>query len=329
MNIIIIGLGSMGKRRLRLLKKHFPNEVIYGVDTKEERCSDCESEYNITTFSSIQEAAGAVKIDAAFICTSPLSHHVIIVQCLELGIHIFTELNLVKDGYTEITAMARKKNLLLFLSSTALYRKEMQFIIKEVKQSKGSSCYCYHVGQYLPDWHPWENYNNFFIGDKRTNGCREILAIEMPWIIEAFGKVTDIHIICKKLTDLKVDYPDCYLIQLVHDNGNIGNITVDVVCREAVRKLEVFSEALYLEWQGKPDTLRVKNIETNKLEEVSLYREIEQLGDYSSTIIENMYLDEIIAFFDELKGKNSSRYSFEKDLYTLEVIDKIEENVME
>ncbi|HWT73646.1 MAG TPA: Gfo/Idh/MocA family oxidoreductase [Mobilitalea sp.] len=325
MNILIIGLGSMGKRRLRLLQNHFPEIILYGLDKNEERRNYCEKEYHITTFSTIEEAAEKVKINAAFICTAPLAHHIIITQCLNHGMHIFSELNLVKDGYEENIALAKEKNLKLFLSSTALYRKEMQFVINEVKQSKEIQCYNYHVGQYLPEWHPWEDYNSFFVGDKRTNGCREILAIEMPWIIEAFGKVISVHVIKQKLTDLKIDYPDCYLIQLLHENKTMGSLVVDVVSREAVRKLEVFSENGYLEWQGKPDTLRVKNIDTKQMEVVQLYQQIDKLEDYSSTIIENMYLDEIIAFFNELHGEESSRYSFEKDFYTLEIIDKIEE----
>jgi len=325
MNIIIIGLGSMGKRRLRLLQNHYPSLNLYGLDRNEERRSECEQEYHITTFSSIAQATEKVRFDVAFICTAPLAHHVIIKQCLEQEMHVFSELNLVKDGYIENLTLAKDKKLILFLSSTALYRKEIQFIIDEAKRCKEKQCYHYHVGQYLPDWHPWEDYNNFFVGDKRTNGCREILAIEMPWIIEAFGKVKDVNIIKQKISNLKIDYADCYMIQLLHENNTMGNLVIDVVSREAVRKLEVFSENGYLEWQGKPDTLRIKNIDGKKMEAVQLYQHIDKLQDYSSTIIENMYLDEIIAFFDELKGIESSRYSFEKDLYTLEVIDRIEE----
>ena len=37
MNILIIGLGSMGKRRIRLIREMFPNYQIYGVDGREDR----------------------------------------------------------------------------------------------------------------------------------------------------------------------------------------------------------------------------------------------------------------------------------------------------
>ncbi len=60
-----------------------------------------------------------------------------------------------------------------------------------------SSCnfsYTYHVGQYLPDWHPWEDIKDFFVNDKRTNGNREILVRELPWLTETFGEVIDFKV---------------------------------------------------------------------------------------------------------------------------------------
>jgi len=326
MNILVIGLGSMGKRRIRLLKNHFPNHKIYGVDTNNERKLFCENEYKIRTFSEIKEAIDQIKIDCTFICTSPLSHSKIISLCLEKSIHVFTELNLVSDGYEKNIALADEKKVVLFLSSTALYRKETQYIMDKVHEDIKPLCYNYHVGQYLPDWHPWEYYKDFFVGDKRTNGCREILAIELPWIIAAFGKLSDIHVVKGKVTSLNIDYDDYYMIQLIHENGSRGNLIVDVICREAVRKLEIFNENIYLEWQGRPDSLKFKNLKTKELELVGLYDEVDILEGYSSTIIENQYLDEIKAFFNQLNGIESSKYTFEDDFYTLEVIDRIEGN---
>jgi predicted dehydrogenase len=326
MNAVVIGLGSMGKRRLRLLTRHFTDIQVYGIDTDLQRRSFCEEEYGIKTYPSIQEAVNEIKIDCAFICTSPLSHSKLISQCLNYELHVFTELNLVADGYDENTTLADEKGLTLFLSSTALYRKETQYIIDKVKENKASVCYNYHVGQYLPDWHPWENYKNFFVGDKRSNGCREILAIELPWIISAFGKISDMHVISDRITSLDINYDDYYMIHLIHENGSKGNLVIDVVSREAVRKLEIFNEKIYLEWQGRPDSLKSKNIDTRELETIMLYKHIDKLENYSSTIIENQYLDEICAFFDELKGVKKAKYTFADDYYTLEMIDKIEGN---
>lgn len=181
MNILVAGLGSMGKRRIRLLKKMYQQYHIYGVDLNAQRC--------------------------AFVCTSPLTHAGIIKTCLENDMNVFTELNLVSDDYVENINLAKQKNKLLFLSSTMIYRDEMKYLRERIDAKKCYS-YTYHVGQYLPDWHPWENYKDFFVADKKTNACREILAIELPGIVKTFGEIEHIKYLpdwCKG-TDYRKNY---------------------------------------------------------------------------------------------------------------------------
>ena len=248
MKALIVGLGSMGKRRIRLLKGIDPSIEIIGVDTWDERRAQVE-EMGHKTFTSIAEAAQE-KPDVAFVCTAPLSHYAILKELLTYKINSFTELNLVKDGYEELMALAKANDTVLFLSSTMLYRGEINFILDEVKKYDKPVSYIYHIGQYLPDWHPWESYKNFFVGNKRTNGCREIFGIEMPWLIEAFGKVTDVYSVSNKVTDLDIDFDDRYFVTLTHESGARGVLSVDVVCPKAVRNLEVYGEGLHLFWEG-------------------------------------------------------------------------------
>jgi predicted dehydrogenase len=324
MNIAVIGLGSMGKRRIRLLKKHFSSHEIVGIEGNYDRALYSEKEYGIKTFSDLSSTIKSLELHCAFVCTPPITHSEIITECLNHNIHVFTELNLIKQGYEKNISLAKEQGKVLFLSSTALYREEMKYVIEKVHQTKKNLCYCYHVGQYLPDWHPWESYQSSFFSRKETNGCREILAIELPWILKAFGQVRSLNVITNKVTELNIGFHDYYNIQLMHENGAMGNLIVDVVSREAVRKLEVFGEDIYLEWQGKPDSLREKNLETAQMLPISLYSEIDKIEGYSSTIIENQYLDEMRSFFRILEGKERPVYDFMDDLYTLNLIDTIE-----
>ena len=242
----------MGKRRIRLIKKIDPTISIFGIDSREDRRDEVAKLYSIKTYSSIVNIDG--EVDVAFICTSPLSHANLINECLSKRINVFTEINLVSDMYDDNIKLAQDNNLILFLSSTQLYKREMQKI-KEICSPVKQYNYIYHVGQYLPDWHPWETYNDYFISNKRTNGCREILAIELPWIVDLFGKVVGKNVIKSKITKLNIDYNDNYIIQLEHENDNKGVLIVDVVSPKAVRKLEIYSEDKYISWNGTPDTL--------------------------------------------------------------------------
>ncbi|MCD7907964.1 MAG: Gfo/Idh/MocA family oxidoreductase [Clostridium sp.] len=113
MNVIVVGLGSMGKRRIRLIRKIHPKYVIVGVDTNSQRCSQAAQMYGIITYSCLEEALTQGS-ECAFVCTSPITHPEIINKCLQRKMHVFTELNLVADGYDDNMLLAKKNGCLLF-----------------------------------------------------------------------------------------------------------------------------------------------------------------------------------------------------------------------
>lgn len=324
MKIVVIGLGSMGKRRIRLIKENFNECEIVGIDNLEKRRKEAEEIFKIITYDNL-EKINNLNIDVAFVCTSPLSHSSIILELLKNNINVFSEINLSNDKYKEIIELSKEKELNCFLSSTMLYRKEIEYIEKKVKDKKEKVRYRYHVGQYLPDWHPWENYKEFFVGDKKTNGCRELLAIELPWIVKTFGKIKKIFVTKDKISDLNIDYPDNYLIILEHENGNKGCLNIDIVSREAIRDFEVYSNNMHIFWKGTPDSLEDYDIILKERKKIEVYSNIEKDKKYAKNIIENAYLDEIKEFFSSLKkiGK-SYKYTYEEDAHIISIIDEIE-----
>lgn len=324
MKLLIVGLGSMGKRRARLAKGMDASIEISGVDTTESRRTEAEG-LGITAYASIGEAVAAEKFDAALVCTAPITHAGIISELLDAGLPVFTELNLVSDGYEENMKKAKEKSLPLFLSSTMLYRGETQYIKQQVEAFDKPVNYIYHIGQYLPDWHPWENYKNFFVGDKRTGGVREIFGIDLPWLLDTFGPVKSLHVEKDKISQLEVDYPDSYFVTLRHENGVKGMLAVDVVSPKAVRNFECFGEGLHLFWEGNPKSLYTFDHDKGEKLPVNTYESFEHDFRYSDNIVENAYVDELANFFAVLKGTEQPRYSFEKDLETIRLIEAIEE----
>lgn len=319
MNIAVIGLGSMGKRRIRLIRELYPDYNIIGVDGREDRRAEALEQYGVVCADCLSNVDS--ELDCVFVCTSPLSHSSIISDALSRGLHVFTELNLVDDGYDENINLAAKKNITLFLSSTFFYREEIRYVRSKV--IGGGWNYIYHIGQYLPDWHPWENYKDFFLGDKRTNGCREIMAIELPWLTGTFGEVQEISVLSDKMTSLNIDYKDNFMIQFKHQDGNKGLLIVDVVSPVAVRKLEVYKENEYLSWNGTPETLTEYNKETKELKPVILSEPTERIDGYRAFVVENAYKNEIREFFDVVLNGKTPMYGFVQDKKILELIDLI------
>ena len=58
MKIIVIGLGSMGKRRIRLLSDHKYIE-LFGIDSQESRCQEVKEKFGIKCYESIAAAVAA------------------------------------------------------------------------------------------------------------------------------------------------------------------------------------------------------------------------------------------------------------------------------
>lgn len=324
MKIIVIGLGSMGKRRIRLIRGHKDVE-LFGIDSQKARCVEVTEMFGIECYSSIDEACRVQGIEAAIISTSPLSHAGIIKECLEHNLHVFTEINLVQDGYDENIALAKEKGKVLFLSSTFLYRKETQTIIEKVHEAKSPLNYIYHVGQYLPDWHPWENYNSYFIGNPKTNGCREIMAIDFPWLVTAFGAIKDVRVMKSKNTRLNISYNDNYLIMLEHISDVKGVFVVDVVARKPFRHIDVYGEQFQLSWNGTADSLIEYDIENKRDVNIELTEASEHVDGYASFITENPYREELNAYFKQIADSSfTPAWDFEKDKTVLDWIDKIE-----
>ena len=329
LNIVVIGLGSMGKRRTRIIRQLFPEFKVAGIDLQEERRQEFAREFSLPVYATLEEAQEVMSLEAAIISTSPLSHGVIAGKCLSAGLHVFTEINLQPYHYAENIQLAEKKHLQLFLSSTFLYRNEVEFITNKVKYNNEPMAYIYHVGQYLSDWHPWEDYRNFFVAKKDSNACRELFAIELPWLTNAFGEIESIQVVSDKMTKLELPYHDNYMVIIRHKSGHKGMLAVDVVSREAVRDFCAYGENLYIKWDGTPNGLQEKDLLTKELKLIALYKgdTVRHSADYSRNIIENAYENELRAFVAAIFENKKPVYGYEEDMQTLNWIDEIEKGM--
>ncbi len=318
--ILVIGLGSMGQRRIRMLRSLYPGCKIIGMDNNQGRAEKVRQEYEIDLCHDLADIQASIY--AAFICTSPESHHKLIRMCLLNDCHVFTEINLLDKDYEENMKLANMQNKTLFLSSTQLYKDEIQHILRQTRKNKDKKIYIYHVGQYLSDWHPWDQLSEFFISKKATNGCRELMAIELPWIVTAFGRVVNTVVTKGNFTHLDIEFPDIYMIHLIHEDGSTGTIVIDVVSRKAVRKLEVYNENMYISWNGTPDSLIEQDVQSRQEQTVAFedYIHDQRYGEF---INEAAYLKEVEEFFAVVNGKKPI-YDFAKDQEIIHLINAIE-----
>lgn len=323
-HFLILGLGSMGRRRARLTKRFFPAITLAGVDSREDRREAFAREYDARAFCSLDEAIKSFAPDAAAVCASPEMHGELVLRLVREGIHTFSELDLVDDCYDEIIPIEEHGVPAVFLSSTMLFRSENRWILQHHSMVGERKHYSYHVGQYLPDWHPWERYDAFFVGAARTNAIREILCIELPWLLRAFGDIAEYQCQWGRTSSLSLPYPDTCQLLFRHANGAMGALTVDCVSRKAIRQLRICGEEGTILWEGNAESLRFLPPSGDPLFPLMEEKGLERQAGYAEFVSETPYLEELRCFFDMIEGRAEKVYSYGEHRNILRFVDALE-----
>jgi predicted dehydrogenase len=322
MKLLIIGLGSMGKRRIRNLQFLKAGEIL-GFDKNEERRKEAESKYNIVTFADFKEALGH-NPDALIISTPPDIHNEYIKLAIENKKPAFVEASVILEGLEELNDLAKKENVLICPSCTSRFHPA----IKKIKEIAVSGRYgkitnfIYYLGQYLPDWHPYEDIRNFYVGKKETGGTREMVPFELTWILDIFGFPKRITGFFGKTLEMGVDIDDTYAFSLDFED-KYGSILVDVVARYATRSFTLNMEKAQITWQWDDDFIRLYDAKNKKWENVP-YQKGRAAEGYNENIAEDVYVEEMKFFINALERKGSFPNSLEDDIRVLKLLNKLE-----
>jgi len=322
MKILVVGLGSMGKRRIRNLQ-YLKQEKIIGFDSREDRCKEVSEKYGITTFQDITKALDE-KPDAMVISTPPDIHMKYAIIALDNKIHFFTEASVVQDEMEEVIELLDKNDIVGLPSCTLRYHpivKEIDNILNNNVIGKPLS-FLYHSGQYLPDWHPWEDYRKFYVAKKETGACREIVPFELVWLMNLFGKIKTVSARKAKVSDLDVNIDDIYNILLEFENGMESTMTVDVIARFAFRQIKILGEngVIVADWSER--TVKYFTNENGWVENKIDDGIVEE--DYIHG--EGPYIEEMKTFLESIQKKRIQPYSFKEDLQILKILELIEKS---
>ena len=325
MKIFVIGLGSMGKRRLRNLKA-LKEEDIIAFDLREDRRKEVEEEYGIRTFANFEEAMKE-KPEVFIISVPPHIHLEYQLYAAKNNIHFFTEASVVRDRLNEVIEIIKEKDIIGAASSTLRFHPAVKRIKELVDNNEiGKLCtFTHHSGQYLPDWHPWEKVEDYYVSQKETGGGREIVPFELSWITWVFGDVASVSGLVGNTLNMGDSIDDVYQILLTFKSGLIAHMLVDVVSRYAYRHFKLLGADGVIEWDWNTKQVGVFNPESQKWKYYKEDTGTAQEG-YNPNIIEEMYIDEMKHFLNAVRGKEKYHYTLEDDEKVLDILYKIEES---
>jgi len=322
MRFLIVGLGSMGKRRVRCLQALRQFDII-GFDLREDRRNEVTNKYSIKAVGDLS-LVEIKNVDAIIISTPPDHHLEYIKYAVNNNKSCFIEASVIVKGLDRINAMSKSKKIVIAPSCTMRFHQG----IKNIKNIVNSGAYgkvsnfTYHCGQYLPDWHPWELVKDFYVSKKETGGAREIVPFELTWLFDVLGYPTGVKGFKAKTIDVGADIDDSYAIILKYDCF-VGSMIIDVTSRFATRSLILNMEYGQLVWNWEDNFIMIYEAKKNKWRKFK-----HQLGkanlNYNKYISEDMYVDEIASFIKAIKKKGIFPNTLTDDIAVLRYLAKIE-----
>ncbi|MEN7432871.1 Gfo/Idh/MocA family oxidoreductase [Chromobacterium sp. TRC.1.1.SA] len=325
MKAVVIGLGSMGKRRVRCLQALGVMDIV-GVDLRADRRDEAAQRYGIRVEAELDQLWTSFAPDVAIISLPPKAHVAAMHACLAHRVPFFVEASVVDDGLAAVVALAKQTGVVAAPSTTLHFHPaiaEISRIVRSGRLGKISNVML-HSGQYLPDWHTYEPVSDYYVSDPATGGAREIVPFEMTWFTELFGFPRRVAGQYRKTIDIAgAEYIDDTYNGLFDYGTFLATITVDVVSRHATRRLTINGDKALLAWSWDEAAIKVFDGATAQWTEFVYQMEQAEPG-YNKNIGENMYIDEIRAFLDAVAGKAAFPNSLEQDHRVLKLLYALE-----
>jgi predicted dehydrogenase len=311
MKFLVVGLGSMGKRRIRNLQHLAAGEII-GCDPREDRRDEAAGKYGIKTLSSFEHGMNEHP-DAVIISTPPDTHVGYALTAADAGLHFFTEVNVADARTPELIASCRTKNIVAAPSCTMRFHPSVRAIKELVDQQEIGKVLSltYHFGQYLPDWHPWEDYRSFYVARRATGAAREMVCFELIWLTWILGPVRSVSCVKGKVSDLAIEGDDTYQLLLEFKDGPLGNMLVEVVSRVPIRSLRVMGGTGNITWDWSEKLVRVKTTKDERWRDIlEASPRVIQPGYIHA---DDMYIDEMRHFLDAVNKGERYGYTLDDD----------------
>lgn len=295
--ILIVGLGSIGKRHLRLARELLPN-----ADIRVLRHQECTSipEHANGCFASLEQAIAFAPQIA--VISSPATYHMSAALPLaQAGVHLLVEkpLSASLEGIPYLLETCREQKIALltgynlrFLPSLQRFRE----LLKENIVGRVLSVRC-EIGQYLPSWRPDVDYRQSVSARKDLGGGALLeLSHEIDYLRWIFGDVAWVNATLSRQSDLEIDVEDTAHLILgfspaVDGHRLIGTVSLDLVRHDSTRICTAIGENGSLRWNGL--TGLVEKFEAGAKEWCELFRHQHQRDD--SYLAEWKYFLECIA----------------------------------
>lgn len=286
MRILIVGLGAVGQRHARNLRalygdavdllafrrRRLPGVITESLERDESR--NVETELAITVFETLDEALAA-RPDGVFVCT-PSSQHVEIAQrAAEAGCHLFIEkpLSHTLDGVQRLHETVVSSGLVTLVGCQWRYHpcvRWLRALLQAGTLGRLDSA-ALEYGEYLPNWHPYEDYRASYAARSELGGgvvLTQIHDYDLAWWL--FGPPHTVTARGGHLSALDIDVEDTVDARLeggtvpvairqsfavrpsrrtITVAGERGSVTVDLLAARISTELDAAAPIAFADYQ--------------------------------------------------------------------------------
>lgn len=204
---------------------------------------------------SVQEELGVdlvFDLDEAFrkqvdlaVIANPTSLHVpMAIECVRRGSHVFVEKPL-SDRLDEVDLLAaavREQGVLATVGYNLRFHPLLERVRSLLQDGRLGTVYSVRAwaGQYLPDWHPGEDYRQSYVA-RRDLGGGVILTLshELDYLYWLFGEVDGVVATASQPGGLEMATESLAEVTLTFRSGVIGQVHLDCLRRTPSRGLEI------------------------------------------------------------------------------------------
>lgn len=243
MNILICGLGSIGKRHARLLRANFPQYNLFALRTYK---GQEKNDLAISELGSWKEVDGH-RFDVAFITNPTFLHTEYAIQCAERGINLFVEkpIDCKLVGFDRLLSLIEKQRLTAYVAYPLRYHP----LVKELKSLLSNQRVLHSraiCASFLPQWRPGQNHlESYSSHSEKGGGVILDLSHDIDMVSYLFGEIKSIKGSYGRISSVTVDSEDYADLIITHSSGTT-NLHLDYFSRCSRRFVEADTEEFYV-----------------------------------------------------------------------------------
>lgn len=326
MKFLIAGLGSIGRRHLHNLLTLGEQDIIL-YRTHQSTLPDVDlPDFPVET---TLQAAFSHKPDAVIVSNPTALHMEVAIPAAQAGCHILLEKpvshNL--DQVDTLVKLVQKTGSRILVGYHFRFHpgliKVNQLIQKGVIGRPLSTRA--HWGEYLPGWHPWEDYRLGYSARSDLGGG-VILTLSHPldYLCWMFGKVESVWAFTDKLGDLELTVEDTAEIILQFKEQVIASVHLDYNQRPPAHNLEIIGSKGNIRWDNRDgavqlfvaDEAQITKPESNQWHNLPVDSLLNQDRPFERN---DLFLAEMRHFINVIKGTEQSACTLADGIQALEL----------